>query len=148
MNFQASRLSCLFALTILLALENHVESSSPAITVAPINSSGTSTAGDSYCLECTVTVTGSTDQPNITWLVDRDDVASEIPTTSVTVTVQVSPSTRRNDSATAASSIYSSRLMFNPLAASHAGTYTCRATLNSAMNSTFATIDITVQSES
>ena len=38
-----------------------------------------------------------------------------------------------------------STLTFNPLAASHAGTYTCRATLGSAMDS--ASTTITVQSE-
>ena len=87
------------------------------INVAPITSSGNNTAGESYSLECTVTVTGSTDQPTITWMVNGTGSAGS----------------------------YSTTLTFNPLAASHAGTYTCRATLDSAMDS--ASTTITVQSE-
>ena len=56
---------------------------------------------------CTVTVTGSTDQPDITWLGPMDS--------EVTAGVETTGSM--------------STLTFNPLAASHAGTYTCRATL-------------------
>ena len=41
--------------------------------MSPIISSGTSTAGESYVLVCTVTVTGSTDQPTITWLMGPMD---------------------------------------------------------------------------
>ena len=40
----------------------------PAITDVSITSPGIGTVGESYSLECTVTVTGSTDQPTITWL--------------------------------------------------------------------------------
>ena len=96
------------------------------ITVSPITASGTATAGESYSLECIVTVTGSDDQPNITWLMGPMDnmITSGVMTTGVMST-----------------------LTFNPLAASHAGTYTCRATLDSAMESASMTIDITVQSE-
>ena len=89
-----------------------------------IHPSGSATAGESYTLECTVTVTGSTDQPAITWLMgpmNREVTAGIVTTGSV------------------------STLTFNPLAASHAGTYTCRATLGSAMDSASRTI--TVQSE-
>ena len=101
----------------------------PAITGISITpNSGSVTAGESYSLQCTVTVTGSTDQPTITWLYD----ASSDPIITVSVT-----------SGSAGS--YSSRLMFNQLAASHAGTYTCRATLGSAVDS--ASTTITVQSE-
>ena len=93
------------------------------ITVAPITSSGSNTAGESYSLECTVTVTGSIDQPTITWMDPMDNVI----TSGVVMTGGMSI------------------LTFNPLAASHAGRYTCRATLDSAMDSTSRTI--TVQSE-
>ena len=96
---------------------------SVTVTVSPITSSGTATAGESYSLECTITVTGSIDQPVITWLSRMDNMI-----TSGVVTNRGS-----------------STLTFNPLAASHAGTYTCRATLGSAMDS--ASITITVQSE-
>ena len=95
------------------------------VTVSPITSSGTATAGESYSLECTVTVSGSNDQPMITWLMgpmDNQMISSGVVTTGSMST-----------------------LTFNPLAASHAGTYTCRATLGSDMDS--ASTTITVQSE-
>ena len=94
------------------------------VDVSPITSSGTPTAGESYGLECTVTVTGSTDQPMITWLMGPMD---NMITSGVIMNGSIST------------------LTFNPLAASHAGTYTCRATLGSAMDSESRTI--TVQSE-
>ena len=97
---------------------------SVTVTVSPITSSGTSTAGESYSLECTITVTGSIDQPMITWLMGHMD---NMITSGVV--------TNRG----------SSTLTFNPLAASHAGTYTCRATLGNAVDS--ASTTITVKSE-
>ena len=95
------------------------------VSVSPINSSGNGTAGESHSLECTVTVTGSADQPTITWLMGPMDnmITSGVVRTSGSM----------------------STLTFNPLAASDAGTYTCRATLGSAMDSASRTI--TVQSE-
>ena len=55
----------------------------PAITSISITpNSGSVTAGESYSLQCTVTVTGSTDQPTITWLYD----ASSDPTITVSDT--------------------------------------------------------------
>ena len=95
-----------------------------SVTVSPITASGTATAGESYSLECTVTVTGSNDQPTITWLMGPMDnmITSGVMTNGGMST-----------------------LTFNPLSASHAGTYTCRATLGSAMDSESTTI--TVQSE-
>ena len=94
------------------------------VTVAPITSSGAATAGESYSLECTVTITGSIDQPTITWLIGPMD-------NTITSGVMTSGGM--------------STLTFNSLSASHAGTYTCRATLGSAMDS--ASTTITVQSE-
>ena len=91
------------------------------VTVSPITSSGTATAGESYRLECTITVTGSTDQPTITWLMNSMITSGVVTNGGL------------------------STLTFNPLAASHAGTYTCRATLGSAMDS--ASTTIIVQSE-
>ena len=95
----------------------------PTITVFPVTSSGDATAGESYSLECTVTVTGSNDQPTITWLMGANNMI----TSGVVTTGGMST------------------LTFNPLAASHAGIYTCRATLDSVMDS--ASTTITVQSE-
>ena len=98
----------------------------PAITGVSITSSrsGTATAGESYSLECAVTVTGSTDQLRITW---RMGPMENMITSGVMTNGGMST------------------LTFNPLSASHAGTYTCRATLGSVMDSASRTI--TVQSE-
>ena len=92
-----------------------------SVSIAP---SGTTTAGERYSLECSATVTGSTDQPTITWL---DPMNSPVPSGMVTTTGSMST------------------LTFNPLSASHAGTYTCRATVGSTMQT--ATMDVTVESE-
>ena len=94
------------------------------VDVSPITSSGTATAGESYSLECTATVTGSNEQPVVTWLMGPTD---NMITSGVITNGGIST------------------LTLNPLAASHAGTYTCRATLGSAMDSASRTI--TVQSE-
>ena len=78
-------------------------------TVISITASGTNTAGETYRLVCSVTVTGSTDQPTITW---SDPMNNPVPSGMVTTTGSMST------------------LTFNPLSArSHAGTYTCRATI-------------------
>ena len=87
-----------------------------------IASSGTGTAGESYSLECTVTVTGSDDQPTITWL-DND---SEITSTTTRMVSEITGS---------AGSGYSRTLTFSPLRASDAGTFTCRATLGNIASS-------------
>ena len=89
-----------------------------------ITPSGDNNAGERYSLECTVTVTGSNEQPIITWLMGPMD---NMITSGVVTTGSMST------------------LTFNPLAASHAGIYTCRATLDSVMDS--ASTTITVQSE-
>ena len=74
----------------------------PIIISVSISPSGTATAGERYSLDCFVTVTGSTDQPTITWL---NLVGSQITSTTGSL----------------------STITFIPLAISHAGTYTCRA---------------------
>ena len=66
--------------------------------------SGTNTAGEIYRLECSVTVNGTSDQPNIVWL---DPVNNPVPSEMITTTGHMST------------------LAFDPLAASHAGTYMC-----------------------
>ena len=138
MDFQPSLLPWLFPLIV--SLGSHVESvparAEPAstttatpptvtITAVSITSSGSNTAGESYTLECTVTVTVSDLPVTITWMGPMDNNI----TSGVYVVTTGSMST----------------LTFNPLAASHAGTYTCRAALGSAMDSASRTI--TVQSE-
>ena len=74
------------------------------ITVSITPGSSSNTAGETYSLECSATVTGSNDQPTITWL---DPMNNPVPSGMVTTTGSMST------------------LTFNPLAASHAGTYTC-----------------------
>ena len=101
----------------------------PTITGVSITSTGTATAGETFRLICTVAVTGSNDQLMITWVMGPMNNMINTNTDGVTVVTTGNIST----------------LTFNPLAASHAGTYTCRATLGSAMDS--ASTTITVQSE-
>ena len=89
-----------------------------------ITPSGTNTAGETYSLVCSVTVSGSTDTPTITWL---DPMNSQVPSDMVSTTGSMST------------------LTFDPLSASHAGTYTCKATLGGAMGAEME--EITVQGE-
>ena len=67
---------------------------------------------------------GSTEQPSITWL---DPMNNQVPSEIISSTGGMST------------------LTYNPLSASHAGTYTCRATLDGATGT--ATEDITIQGE-
>ena len=99
-------------------------SPSPVTITVAVTSSSRNTAGESYSLECFVTVTGSADQPTITWLIGPMD---NVITSGVVTTGSIST------------------LTFSPLAASHAGTYTCRATVDNATES--ASTTVTVQSE-
>ena len=101
----------------------------PTVTGVSITSSGTATAGETVRLMCTVIVTGSNDRLMITWLMGPMNNMINTNADGVTVVTTGSMST----------------LTLDPLAASHAGAYTCRATLGSAMDS--APTTITVQSE-
>ena len=78
----------------------------PSISVS-ISASGSNTAGQTYRLVCSATVTGSTDQPTFTWL---DPINNTVPSGIVNTTGSMST------------------LTFSPLAVSHAGNYTCRVT--------------------
>ena len=91
-----------------------------SITVAPITTVGPNSAGVIYSLICSVSVTGSTDQPTITWL---DPMNNQI-TSGVETTGSMST------------------LTFSPLAASDAGRYTCRATLSSMTHSQAFTVTV------
>ena len=97
-----------------------------------ITASGTNTAGEIYSLVCFVTVTGSTEQPSITWLDDDGQIASA-------PSITVSPTTSDGGDG------YSTTLTFDPLATSHTGTYTCRAAVVGEIQTD--TEVITVQSE-
>ena len=108
--------------THLLTLNNQF---TPVDISLSITTSGTNTAGETYSLECSATVTGSIDQPTITWL---DPMNNTVPSVMVTTTSSMST------------------LTFNPLAASHAGTYTCRGMVGDATQN--ITAEITVQSKS
>ena len=89
-------------------------------------------AGETHRLECSVTVTGSTDTPTITWLDDDVEIPSTDPTRNVSET-------------TGSASSYSSTLTFSPLRASDAGMFMCRATLGSVVKSDL--LGVTVQGE-
>ena len=91
--------------------------------------SGTNTAGETYSLVCSVL---SPSEPTITWLDDGVQITSD---SSRTVSATTSEGFNR----------YSSTLTLNPLSASHAGTYTCRATVNSEM--AMDTEIVTIQSK-
>ena len=104
------------------------------ITVASITSSGTAMAGENYSLECSVSVTGSTEQPTIIWMENGAEINSSDAARTVSVT---SGSAGR----------YSSILTFDPLAASHAGTGVCRATLSRAENEASKPFTVYVRSK-
>ena len=88
------------------------------VTITP---TGNNTAGGGYSLVCsTRTTTALTGQPNITWL---DPMNNEVMSATGSM----------------------STLTFNPLTASAAGKYTCRATLSSKEET--AEVMVTVHSE-
>ena len=69
---------------------------------------GANIAGETYHLECSISMAGSNDQPIFTWLDPMDDpVSSEMINTTDSVSI----------------------LGFSPLATSHAGTYMCVVSL-------------------
>ena len=88
-----------------------------SVSITPV--SGTNTAGETYSLKCSATVTGSTDQPTITWL---DPMNNPVPSEMATTTGSMST------------------LTFSPLSASHAGTYTCRVMVGSVTREQTSTI--------
>ena len=85
--------------------------------------SGSNTAGETYSLVCSVSVTGSTLLPTITW---SGPVNNPVPSEMVTTTSSMST------------------LTFRPLSASHAGTYTCRATAGSLRDDETFTVQVNV----
>ena len=83
-----------------------------------ITPSGNNLAGENYSLECSASIT---DQLTLSWL-DSEDM--EVSSGMVTSTGSVST------------------LTFNPLIATHAGTYTCRALLGSFTQNVFITVTV------
>ena len=94
-----------------------------------ITTSGSPTVGEMYTLKCSVT--GSTDQPTITWLDHDGQITSSNPTRMVSATTLNSGGS------------YFSNLTFTPLSAAHAGMFMCRATRAGAVGS--ASIAVTVE---
>ena len=95
-----------------------IQSQPPVDVLVTITPSGDNTLGDGYSLMCSTRIsTGLTGQPTITWL---DSMDNEIISTNGILT-------------------------FNPLMASDAGMYTCRATLDTRVET--AEVMVTVQSE-
>ena len=87
-------------------IANPISAHAVDITIS-ITATGNNTAGETYSLECSATVTGSSDQPTVTWL---DPMNIPVPPEMVTTAGNTST------------------LTFNSLVASHAGNYTCKAT--------------------
>ena len=96
------------------------------LSTISIASFGDNTAGESYSLECSFTVTGSIDKPTITWLDDGLVINS---------TDHMHAATRMVSMTTGSTGSYSSTLTFSPLRASDSGMFVCRAILGDAMNS-------------
>ena len=96
---------------------------SSTITVS-ISTSGSTTAGEAYSLVCSITVTESTNLTIITWIDPMNNIvlSDRITTTAASIT-----------------------LTFNPLIASHAGVYTCRAASGGEIQAD--TESVTIQSE-
>ena len=107
-----------------------------------IASDGTVTPGEVYTLICRVTVqNGLTSAPRITWLNPNGQVVSSEGAITVAIQPVIGNPTR----------LTSYALTFSPVHTSHAGTYTCKATVVSPygtmMQSASATVNVTVQSE-
>ena len=83
-------------------------------------------------MECTVTVTGSIDQPTIHWLDDGVEIAS-------------SDATRNVSEISINEGSYSSTLTFTPLAVSDEGVFVCRVMIEEVIKN--HSITITVRSE-
>ena len=120
MTLYNSTIDCMHAIDVLILILILCCIIPVSITVAFITSSGTGTVGQNYSLECTVTVTGSTEEPAITWLDDGTEI--------------ISTTTRMVSEVTGSAGSYSSTLIFTPLRASDAGMLMCRATLGNATN--------------
>jgi len=102
----------------------------------------TITAGETYTLICRVAVqNGLMSAPQITWLNPNGQVLSSEGAITVAVQPVIGNPTR----------LTSYALTFSPVHTSHAGTYTCRATVVSPygtmMQSASTTANVTVQSE-
>lgn len=116
-------------LNILLVNEIPITESSHTDIAISITSTGSSTAGEIYSLECSITVTGSTDQPTITWLDDGAVIVSSDATRNVSeISMNVGS--------------YSSTLIFTPLAVSDEGQFICRGETTKNLS-----VVITVRSE-
>ena len=93
-----------------------------------------------YSLVCSVTVTGSNDQPTITWLDDGAEIPSSDMTRNVSA-IAVIPSD-------GSSTTYTRTLTFTPLSASHAGMFTCTAMLGTVSASNTTTVTVNSKSDS
>lgn len=99
-----------------------------------INASGHNTAGETFVLECSTDVTGSTDQPLFTWLDDEVEITSFDHRRMV--------STSMNPVGTGGNYSWTSTLTLNPLRASDTGTFMCRVMVGGTVKN--ASIDISV----
>ena len=106
----------------------------PTEVTVSILTSGGHTAGEVLTLTCSAMISGSSDQPNITWLdTTLQNVAQRDDSTRTTL----SPTTVMDSNGT-----YSKSLSFNPLVESDAGMYTCRVTLGEITRTETATVTV------
>ena len=134
MDFRASVLSALLFVTITGSTITTTQSIQFMISITEASQSGDNIAGEIYSLECSVSVNRSIARPTITWI-HRDAYYNN--------SVEINSTTTSNRTileTSASGSNYSSTLTFNPLAASDAGIYYCRATLDTAMGTASRTI--------
>ena len=124
------------------SLNIHLFHSSSATWPSIFASDTTITPGEAYTLICRVAVqNGLMSSPQIMWLNPNGQVLSSEGAITVEIQPVIGNPTR----------LTSYALTFSPVDTSHAGTYTCRATVVSPywtmMQSASATANITVQSE-
>ena len=93
---------------------------SVSVTIIP---SGSPTAGETYSLECSATVSGSSGVPSYQWLVGPPDNRQPL----------------NNDSSI---TVNSNMVQFSTLRTSHGGMYTCQVTVGDLIAETNSTVEI------
>ena len=93
---------------------------SVSVTTIP---SGSPTAGETYSLECSATVSGSSDVPSYQWLVGPSD-------------------NRQPLNGGSSITINSNMVQFSTLRTSHGGIYTCQVTVGDLVAETTSTVEI------
>ena len=91
-----------------------------SVTITP---SGSPTAGETYSLECSATVSGISDVPSYQWLVGQSDNRQPL----------------NNDNSV---TVNSNMVQFSTLRTSHGGMYTCQVSVGGLTVETSMTVEI------